>query len=132
VHGRAIRSTREPTYSNARESFSELFQPQILLGRFIPRATRARLQVHAVEQQLQGLRRQADFGAGFPRALRPAKRAFLQTLGQHAHARAIEVKNLDPIAPAVAKDKERAAFGILAQVLLGGAPLAATGSDLNI
>ena len=48
--------------------------------RLIPRAARARFQVHAVQEQLQGLRGQPDFRAGFAGALRPMKGSLLQAL----------------------------------------------------
>ena len=43
-------------------------------------------------------------------------------VGQHADAGAVEVENFKAIAPPVAEDKERAAFGIFAQLLLRGRP----------
>ncbi len=54
----------------------------------------------------------------------PGETTLLQPLGQHDHARAIEVNNLDPVAPTVGEGKERAGFWIFAQLLLGGIPQA--------
>src|ERR1035438_6009897 len=94
----------------------------LLLCRLVPRAARPVFQVHPIQQQLQSLRGQAQLGVGWPGALRPVKGAFLQALGQHAHTRAVEVKQFDPITPPVAEDKERATLGILTQALLRGCP----------
>ena len=44
------------------------------------------------------------------------------SLHQNANTRSVEVKNLDPVAAFVTEDKQSAAFGILAQLLLGGGP----------
>ena len=73
------------------------------------------LQIDPVQQQLQGLRGQADFGPRLARAAGPTKGAFLQPLGQHTDARAVKIKNLDPVAPPVAKDKEGPAPGVFPQ-----------------
>src|SRR5208283_5183031 len=74
-------------------------------------------QLHTVEQQLQRLRRQTDFRLGITGTLRPAKRALLQSLGQHTDARTIKIEQLDPIMPPVAENEERAAFRVFPQPL---------------
>ena len=101
------------------ENFSEC---SLRLRGFIPRAARARFQLHTIEQQLQRLRRQPKFRVRLPGAVRPVKRAFLQTLGQHTHAGAVRVEQFDPVMPPVAEDKESAALGIFAQAFLRRRP----------
>src|SRR5580658_3289661 len=68
-----------------------------LRGALIPRPARPVLQIHPVQQQLQGLRGQTDFGPGLSRALWPVKGPLFQPFGQDADARAVKIKNLDPV-----------------------------------
>jgi hypothetical protein len=96
----------------------------LLRGRFIPSAPGAVFEINAVEQQLQPLWRQADFDGGFAGTLRPVERPFFQTLGQKANARAVKIKNFDPIVSTVTEDKKRAPFGVFAQLGLRGGPQA--------
>jgi len=91
---------------------------------FIPSAARPGLQIHAVQQQLQGLRGQPDFAVGLTGALRPVERSLLQTFCQYANTCPVKIQNFDPVVSAVPKDKERAALGVFSQVLLGSVPQA--------
>lgn len=49
-------------------------------GALIPGPARPVLQIHPVQQQLQGLRGQTEFGPGLPRAPRPVKGPLFQPL----------------------------------------------------
>ena len=83
-------TTRRPGCSNFFAIYEKSFYT--LRGALIPGPARPVLQIHPVQQQLQGLRGQTDFDPWLSRALRPVKGSLFQPLGQHAHARAVKIQ----------------------------------------
>jgi hypothetical protein len=90
----------------------------------VPGAPCALFEIHAVEQQLQRLRRQAKLGRGLARALGKIEATLLQSFGQDDHARAVKVEDLDSIAAVIAENEQRPTARVFPQLSLGGVPQA--------
>jgi hypothetical protein len=123
----------DDTRSDTFKLFEDFLRAAIERSRsaLVPRTTPSLFEVHTVEQKLQGLGGESDFGRRISRALRKVEATFLKPFGQHDHAGAIEVEDLDSIAPTVTEDEEGPTLGILTELCLSGVPQAVeTGAQI--